>query len=527
VEGLTVKRILGLLGWLGVVLVLAAVALRFIKPELQQWYQGLALAGLVVTALYALSQWRDIGRSFQGRNVRYGSMTAGSVLLFLGILVGINWISSRQNKRWDLTAAQQFSLSDQTKKILGELTKPVVMRVFHDSGAAQQYRDQLAGYAYQSKQVSIEYIDAVAHPTEAQQYDIQTVPTIVIAYDGRTERASAADEQTVTNALKKVIEGKAKKVYFIQGHGEHDPTGSDPAGYSGVADSLKNDNFDVEKLTLAQAGAVPADATLVVVAGPKTDYLSAEVDAIKAFLKTGGKLLMMIDPPDKADATQPTSLITLAHDWGMDVGDNMVVDASGLGQLIGTDASVPIAMPAPHPITDQFKLMTAFPITRSVTPITGGVDGHVAQKLLETSPQSWAESDIKGLYATGRPERNFDKGDVAGPITIADAVSATATDAPAPASPDLPKPETRMVVVGDSDFASNRALNIQGNRDLFLNMANWLAQQENMIAIRPRDPENRGVTLTEDQSQRIFWLTIFIIPGLLFANAIRVWWRRR
>ena len=118
VEGLAVKRLLGLLGWLGVVLVLAAVVIRLTKPEWQPWSQGLALAGLVTTALYALSQWRDIGRSFQGRNVKYGSVAVGSVLLFLAILVAINWIGSREHKRWDFTVAKQFTMSDQTKKIL-------------------------------------------------------------------------------------------------------------------------------------------------------------------------------------------------------------------------------------------------------------------------------------------------------------------------------------------------------------------------------------------------------------------------
>src|SRR4029079_1351273 len=123
------KRLLGLLGWLGVVLVLAAVALRVIKPELATVYRTLALAGLGVTVLYALSQWRDIARSFQGRGVRYGSVAVSSVLLLLAILVGVNWISARQNKRWDLTAAHQFELSDQTKQILSKLTKPLSIKV--------------------------------------------------------------------------------------------------------------------------------------------------------------------------------------------------------------------------------------------------------------------------------------------------------------------------------------------------------------------------------------------------------------
>jgi gliding motility-associatede transport system auxiliary component len=531
VEGLTVKRILGLLGWLGVALVVAAVAIRFIRPEWQPWYQGLALAGLVVTALYGLSQWRDIGRSFQGRNVRYGSLAAGTVVLFLAILVGINWISNRENKRWDLTAGGQFSLSDQTRKVLAGLKAPVTVLAFYtqDTGDTA-LRDALSNYTYASKQISVQYIDANSEPLKARQYSVQTVPTIVFESGGHTQRATASDEESLTNALKKLVEGTAKKVYFIEGHGEHDPTDSSGRqGYGAIADALKGDNFETAKLTLAQVGTIPDDATVVVIAGPKTDYLPGEITAIDDYLKKGGKLLMMLDPPDKADAPALTNLVALAKAWDIDVGNNIVIDTSGLGQLIGANEAVPIAMPAQggHPITANFQLMTAFPLARSAAPIAGGVDGRTAQKLLETSPRSWAESDITGLFANGQPSLDPAKGDTAGPVTIASAVSATAPDAPAAASPDAPKPETRVVVVGDSDFISNAAINIQGNRDLGLNMTNWLAQQENLIAIHPHAPEDRRVTLTQDQSERIFWLTIFIVPGLLFANAVRVWWRRR
>jgi ABC-type uncharacterized transport system involved in gliding motility auxiliary subunit len=529
-----VKRILGLLGWLGVVLVLAAVVLRFqgYKAEWQQWSQTLAIAGLVVTALFALSQWRDIGRSFEGRNVRYGSIAAGSVLVFLAILVALNWISNREHKRWDLTANKQFSLSDQTRKVLTELKKPLVIKAFYESGAGgpgslPELKDHLSEYQYASKQVSVEYIDAVKDPIQAKSNQVQTFGTVVLEYDGRTERSAQSDEQSLTNALKKLIEGQSKKIYFVQGHGEHDTEGSDRTSYSAFVTSLKSDNFDVAKLALAQEGKVPDDATVVVVAGPKTDYFAPEVDALRASLKKGGKLLLLLDPADKADAPPLTNLIALAREWGIKVGNDIVVDASGMGRLINAGPEVPIAMPSqpPHAITKDFRLMTAFPLTRSVTPIEGGTDGKVAQKFLETSPQSWGEVDLKGLFATSRPSHGKDS--LPGPVSIAAAVSAPAADAPAPATPDLPKPEARMVVVGDSDFASNSALGIQGNRDAALNIANWLAQQENLIAIRPHDPQDRRIQLTEDQTQRIFWIALLIIPGLLLANGVRVWWKRR
>ena len=204
------KRVIGLLGWLGVILVIAAVVLRFAKPELSQWYQGLAIAGLVVTLVYTLTQWRDIARSFGGRSIRYGSVAAGSVVLLLGLLIAINYISNRQNKRWDLTQNSVFSISDQTKKVVSSLKKPVAVKVFYQAGGMlATYRDRLDEYAHQSSLFTVEYIDADKNPSEAKQYQIQNYGTVIFEYDGRTERATSSQEQDLTNALIKVVEGTA------------------------------------------------------------------------------------------------------------------------------------------------------------------------------------------------------------------------------------------------------------------------------------------------------------------------------
>jgi len=533
-----VKRALAILGWVGFALVAAAVVLRFTKPDWPVATQNLAIAGLVVTVIYALSQWRDIGRSFEGRNVRYGSIAAGSVLVFVAILVAVNWLGSRQNKRWDLTESKQFSLSDQTRQILASLKSPLKVHVFHGSqDNPQRFRDRFTEYEYLSKQISVEYVNAEGKPAEAEKFEITAVPTIVMEYGGRTQRATSVDESAITNALKKLIEGKTKKAYFLTGHGERDTDdASTPKGFKAAASALADENFESAKLALAQAGSIPADATLLIVAGATTDLLPQEAEIIGTFLKNGGKLLLLIDPQDKDGKGQPPSLIALAKAWGIQVNDDIVVDPSPIGRTIGTDASVPIGMPTSHPITANFRVITAFPLTRSVTAVEGGTDGRFAQTFVQTGEQSWAETDVKGLYTTQRPEKNTDKGDKAGPISVAAAVSAPAAAAPPPPATDkpatdkpedAPKPESRLAVIGDSDFASNRWLALGGNSDLFLNTANWLAQQEDLIAIRPRDPEDRRVELTEDQQTRILWITLVIIPLALFANAFRVYWKRR
>jgi ABC-type uncharacterized transport system involved in gliding motility auxiliary subunit len=272
-----------------------------------------------------------------------------------------------------------------------------------------------------------------------------------------------------------------------------------------------------------------------VIAGPRTDFLQPEVDGLKKYLARGGKLMVMLDPPEPTNPIPMPVLIGLLNEWGIQAGNDIVLDASGIGQLLGTDASVPVAAPPypPHTITDQFNVMTAFPLARSVKPTEGGANGKTAQPFVQTSAQSWAEADLKGLSGGGQVEFNPDKGDQKGPVVLGAAVSAPATEAPAPATnatpgaPEPPKPESRIVALGDSDFAANYGLGIQGNRDLFMNALNWAAQNENLIAIRPREAQDRRITLTQDQHQRIMLMSLLIVPGLVLAAGVYTWWRRR
>ena len=523
------KRLLGLLGWLGVALVFASVAIRNLRPEWGWWY-GLAIGGLVCVLLYVLSQWREIARDFSGRQARYGTLAGASVLIVLGILAAINYLAERHNKRWDLTAASQYSLSDQTKKVLQGLTKPVKATVFARTEDFERFRTRLEEYQYVTKQLEVEYIDPEKRPSLAEKLKENALGTIVLQYDGREQRVTSDAEQDLTNGLIKVVQGQQPKVFFVQGHGERDLAGSDPSGYGGIAEQLKSDNFLAEPLILLQQD-IPADASVLVVAGPKSDLLDPEIAKLKAYLAKGGKLMVLIDPPASAEAPPLTNLIALMKDWAVDVGNNAVLDP--MSQLRGTQADVPVAAQYPfHQITSTFRLLTAYPFTRSVKPIEGAPGGRTATSFVMSGRNSWAESDLKTLTTKGEAAPEFDKGDVQGPISLAVAVSAPIEGATPPppaegqdANPN--KPETRLVVVGDSDFAANSVAGIPGNQDMFLNMVNWLAQQENLIAVRPRSPEDRRITLTAGQDRMIFWFTLAILPGLVFLAGIQTWWRRR
>jgi ABC-type uncharacterized transport system involved in gliding motility auxiliary subunit len=529
------KRAFDTIGWLGTVLVLAAVAAFFLKAEWQAYSRWLAWGGLVCILLYTLGQWREIARVFAGRSMRLGTVSAASTVVVLGILVAINYISSREHKRWDLTASSQFTLSPQSIKVLQSLDAPLKLTAFAKEDGLAAYRDRLSEYEYASKKVSVEYVDPDKKPTLAKQKQIQAYGTVAVEYKDRIERVVGNSEQDLTNGVIKVVTGKERKVYFTQGHGEKDTSGAERTGFSGIARQLGLDNYKVERLPLAQQGSVPEDASVVVVAGPRTDLLPGEADALKAYLARGGKLMLLVDPQEKADSPPLTNLSALAHDWAIDVGSDVVVDVSGMGRLLGTDETVPVAVNYPsHPIVQGMDLLTAFPLARSVSPVTGGVGGRFAQAFVETGSKSWSESDLKGLLS-GKPVA-FDaaKGDKQGPISIAAAASAPVATPPAGGKPGTEKPaeepqklESRVVVFGDSDFASNTALGISGNRDLFMNAVSWLAQQENLIAIRPKEADDRRVSMTANQQLRVLILALFVVPIVVFGSGVYAWWRRR
>jgi ABC-type uncharacterized transport system involved in gliding motility auxiliary subunit len=521
------KRILGLLGWLGVALVLSALAISQLRPE-WQWYRYLAFGGLGLTLLYVLSQWREIARDFSRRQVRFGTLATASVVIVLAILVAINYLAARHNKRWDLTSAKQYTLSEQSKKVLQGLNKPVRVTVFARTDDFERFRNRLDEYQYVTKQLNVEYVDPEKRPELADRLKENALGTIVLEYEGRVQRVTSDSEQDLTNGLIKVVQGREHKVYFVQGHGERDPNGSDERGYRAIVQEMKGDNFTAEPIVLLQQE-IPADASVVVVAGPRSDLAQPEIDRLKTYLAKGGKLVVLIDPPQQPQAAPFTNILGLLKEWSVDVGTNAVLDP--MSQLRGADPTVPVAAPPypEHAITSTFRLQTAYPYARSVKPVEGTASGRTASTFVQSGRSSWAETDLKQLVSERQARPEPDKGDIAGPVSLAVAVSApvSATAPTTGGEPDQAKPETRIAVIGDSDFAVNGMLGFGGNRDLFLNMINWVAQQENLIAIRPRDPEDRRITLTRDQEQRIFWLTVLIIPGLILFAGVQTWWRRR
>ena len=314
----------------------------------------------------------------------------------LGILVAINYIGARQNKRWDLTANKQFSLSDQSRNVLAKLDAPLQIMVFAQEPEFQRFPRPAEGIRVR---VEAGHRPSTSIPTRsrrvAQQNQVQQYGTIVFNYKGRTERVTSDTEQDITNGIIKVVSGQQRKVYFTQGHGEKDTT-------SQRARRLQRDRRrrSAARTTPSTSwcsrsrARCPTTRRWSIVAGPRDRLLPAgNRGAQEVSRARPASCCSSSTRRTRPTARRSTNLIALAHDWGIDVGNDVVVDASGMGRLIGTDASVPVAANYPsHPITERFNVLTAYPLARSVTPVTGGVNGHTAQPFVEIEPAELGRS---------------------------------------------------------------------------------------------------------------------------------------
>jgi ABC-type uncharacterized transport system involved in gliding motility auxiliary subunit len=335
--------------------------------------------------------------------------------------------------------------------------------------------------------------------------------TVILEMGGKTERiekqSEALREEDVTNALMKIVKGEKKTIYFVQGHGEKSIDDTEKNGFSNAKAGLEKDNYVVKSINLVQENKIPDDASVLVMPGPTSEPFPNELELVTGFLDKGGSAAIFLDPPPGA------SLNDFMKKWSIDVGNNLVVDASGVGRLFGAGPSIPLVTNyGRHKITERFSTMTFFPLVRSVTPAKPPVPGINVETLLSSNERSWAETDLKSNQVT------FDeKVDTKGPVSLAVA-----------ATKDLPEnKKARLVVYGDSDFAANNGFGLQGNGNLFLNTISWLAQDESFISIRPKNPEDRRLTMTESQGRLVSYVMLLFLPvGVLFAG-VSVWMKRR
>ncbi len=536
-------RSFDLLSPLGLVVILGSFVADRRGVNLPGGFSTWAIVGAAMIVAHLLLRFEDIIRAIGGRQLRYGA-SALVLVVAVGAIFGIaNWWVNRHGHRWDLTKNQRYSLSDQSRKVLAGLKDDVHVFYFQRAADVGPGQERMKDFTSASPKLKVEFVDPVAEPIRAARYDARgPYPVLVVERGERRERLANDSEQDITNAILKVTKSGKRTACFVTGEGERDPDDGGERGYSQAKAALGKSQYDVKKVLLLQDKTVPADCSVVVVAGPEKDPLPPVIDALRDYVKKGGKALLMVEPEFK-DAYP--NLTGLAKEWNLEFGKDLVVDASGAGQLFGTGPLTPIVAEYPyHEITKDLRgvMVTIFHEARTVEPGKATIDGVATGQLLQTSPRSWAETDLK------EDPLKLDPGkDRQGPISLgawatirasepapapSPSPSPGASPSPSPAASPSPadepkKPEGRVVAIGDSDYASNTLLRIQGNQDLFLNTVAWLSQDTDLISIRPKEPDDQRMTLTANQQLFIAALALLAVPGLFIVLGGVAWWVRR
>ncbi|HZP02482.1 MAG TPA: Gldg family protein [Terriglobia bacterium] len=456
--------------------------------------------------------WKQRVSGASGRRVLESANWALYTLVAVAIVVVVNWYADRHTQRWDLTPNKKYSLSDQTRKLVKGLDHDVKILVFDRERNFREQRDLLGNYAALSPKVSVQYVDPDRQPSIAKQYAVRSYGTIVVASGDRHFEAQSSTEEGITNALVRVLKGQ-KTVYFLQGHGERDLENTERMGYDRVKKQFENENYQVKTLVLLQKMEIPSDCSVLVVAGPKNDLLPQEVETIRKYVAGGGRTLLMLDP-----MVELPNLSKLLADWNVTMQNDLVVDMNPVAQIFGTEPTMPIIIKyGSSPIVQPLaRTATLFPFTRSFVLGKDYKAGVTTDSLCETSSDSFGVADFKANMRTV----SYREGkDFKGPLTVA--LSGTIT------GEGEKKTEGRFVVLGTSMLPTNTFLGFQGNRDLIMNMVNWLSADEELISIRPKPPESQRLNLTARQMGNILYLGVLGLPILIVAFGTLVWWRRR
>jgi ABC-type uncharacterized transport system involved in gliding motility auxiliary subunit len=472
-------------------------------------------AGLVLVA--AMPALRGLAGALRGRAVRRGADSLLAVLLFTAILVVIQATSMRRSYQFDLTRNQRHTLAPQTASLLATLDRDVRVTAFFRDGSAMRAGavELLDQYARRSPRFRFQVVDPDRQPDLAER--LGAAPDELVVECGERRRVAwPAGEPSLTNAVLQVTRTDPKAVYFVGGHGEKDIDDTGRDGCSAAARELEAQGYAARALSLVAAREVPADASVVVIAGPRRDYLEDEVGALAAYQRGGGSTLFLLDP--RVDLPRVEELLAGYH---LAVLDAVVLDERELRAGDRTfDATVAkVRRYERHAITRGFNFLTMYPRARPVF-ITAdstaiGVD---ARYLAITDESSWGELDLEG-FATGRASR--DGTDLAGPLPIA----AAAQRQPLPGASGAP---SRAVLVGDSDFVNNVFYGLLGNADWFQNIIAFLAEDADMIAIRPRAAGGEHIYLSARQGRLVFAVCIVLMPlSSIVAGGVVIVRRRR
>lgn len=535
-----------------IALIVSGVA-SYITPQYPLvWQVSLGVAAVALIA-YVVVDLKSLGELFSRKTTRFGLLAMVTAFLGIALTVFSNLIVANHDWRKDFTASQVHTLSDQTKKVISNLQNDIAVKVFIPSDQKNLFEEFFTRYTYGSKKLKIEFVDMFREPQLVREYKIMaeggTFSTIILEAEGRTARVESITgpndarlEEKLTNGIIKVLKGGQRKVYFLAGHVEKSLIKNTPDGLSRLKMVLEGSRFATSELSLTKENGIPADAEIIVIAGPKSQFFPEELKQLSAFVDKGGSLMVMVDPESSPDMKE--FLAKYGAEWKPKEG----VFEEHPGKSVGSPA-IPIVdvYDTSHPITKNFYSASFFQLATAVEKAKTAPNGETVVSLFSTTPFSFEQE----LKPGARINRQF--AERKGPLSLALAIAGKPKETTVPSSPmtadvtGQKKPEKngegkkeegkkdeivkskgfRMVVVGDSDFVTNEALARGVNSDLFLNMLSWLADEEDLISIRPKSRDIRDLEITEGRFRLAALITFIFLPLSAITTAFVVRRNRR
>jgi ABC-type uncharacterized transport system involved in gliding motility auxiliary subunit len=480
------------------------------------------------------------------RLVKTGTLSAG-ILLILTLLAIVNYFSSKYYKRFDWTGSRIYSLSPKTHDVLRQLHRDVDMVMLISDDQANHFvyeptRELLQRYAAASPRLHVQIVDPEKNRAVAEQlarrYNVTSASVVFASGNDRrvVDASDLADfdfsgvqlgqqpemtgykgEQAFTSALLQLSEGRKPKILFTTGHGEHSLDDTGPRGLSSSREILGRDNFEIEEWASLGKPAVPPKTDLVVTAGPTGSFVQPELDALSAYVRSGGRMLILLDPTLQGSSLVETGLEGWLAGYGVKVGRDIVVDPANPLPFFGSETLF-VKDYGDHPITKAMRsgnLPVLVSLARSAgkgdVPAGGGIQ---VTELLRTSSQGWGETDLAHLDQVRKDDK-----DVPGPVSLGVAVEVKGGAGARPA---------RLVVYGDSDFATNQLVRANVTNSMLLaNSLNWLVERETLLGIPPKKTEQVRLSLTAGELRTLYVLALLVLPGLAATAGIYVYLRRR
>ncbi|HUC55544.1 MAG TPA: GldG family protein [Candidatus Cybelea sp.] len=452
----------------------------------------------------------------KARQTKYVGYATLYIAVVLAIVSTANVLAQRYHKTFDTTANKRYSLSAQTAKIVKGLKEDAKITYYDQGTHFERAKDELDLYAGLSRKVHVDYVDVDKKPQLAREAGIKSYGTTMVQIGAKREQAKSTSEEDLTGAFIRALKSGARTVCFATGSGEHQIDDTDRNGYSRLRDLLAKDEYNAKSISLLQKAEVPGDCTVLAVAGPTADYQQPAVDAIKKFVEDGGRALFLLDPPLKigrSEIADNDALAGLLQSWGVTLNKDLILDLNPIGQLAGLGPQVALVTRYErHAIVNDLKgSATGFPLVRSMD--VKNADKTAVEKLFDSSDSSLATTKLNSPEVNPNDPKNKK-----GPLTIAVA-GAYRTG--------KENSEGRFVVVGSSAWAANSFLPFNGNRDLAMNTVNWLASDEDLISIRPKDRDDRRITMTQSQLNWVGITSLGLLPLGIVIAGVTVWWRRR